>query len=57
MDSFSIFILCVLGLIALVGMHRRRTRSKLIQRLLEEDRSAEEIEKIMGSYHKGDEDQ
>jgi hypothetical protein len=57
MDGLQIFILAILGLIALVGIHRRATRSRLIRRLLEEDRSAADIEKIMGSYHKGDEDQ
>lgn len=55
MDSLQYFILAILVLVALVGVHRRRTRAKLIQHLLDEGKSAAEIDKIMGAYHRGDE--
>lgn len=55
MQSFQWFVLCILGLIALVGVHRRFTRSKLIYRLLDEDRTAAEIEKIMCAYKQEEE--
>lgn len=50
MDSFSIFVLILFGIWTLNAMHVRYTRANLIKYLQDDNKTAEEIEIIMGSY-------
>lgn len=50
MDSFSIFVLCLVGLWTLNALHLRWTRSRLIRDLAEDGKTGDEIEKIMKAY-------
>lgn len=50
MDSFSIFILCLVGILAISGMHKRVMRKRLIMELKDEGTTAADIEKIMRVY-------
>lgn len=50
MDGLQIFILCILGIIAMVGIHRRYMRYRLIDNLVEKGKSADEIDIIVKAY-------
>lgn len=50
MDSFSWFVLAVLVLVGLNNMHRRAVRLWLVRELLEENKSADDVVKVLKAY-------
>jgi hypothetical protein len=50
MDSFSIFVLCVLVIMAISGMHRRHTRARIIREMRDDNATGDEIAKVLKAY-------
>jgi hypothetical protein len=49
-NGFLIFMIVLLGLMFLAGIHRRHLRSKIVKRMIEDEYSGSEIEKALKAY-------